>query len=155
MRKEFGRSCQVLFYLPPWKDCDGLSIDVPDPDYIPKFTLCGIHCTNEECAQWLMAIAGSEIVRLGENKFEYARSLPAMTIAEWREWEVGKQPWELVSHGSIMTLYFDDYLKARLKDLFKSYDESFNDRLTAVVEKAHLAIDALCAKALKQIEQFS
>lgn len=151
----FYRRFLVVGYQPPWMDYDGNCIAQPDPNYKHRFALRGMHCTNDECAEWLMAIAGSEIVRVGEDAFEYTRCLPAMTIAEWQEWEVGKAPWEVMTHGSDVTLYFDDFLKARMKAAFRSFDESFNNRLSAVVDKARLEIDALCAKALRQIEQFS
>lgn len=154
-RTKFGRRFTVLQFLPPWKDVDGLCIAAPDPNYKHKFTLCGMHCTNEECVEWLKAIAGPKIVWLGENKFEFAELLPARTIAEWAEWEVGKAPWELMMHGSDVTLYFHDYFAALMKSLLKAFDERVDAHLDALVKTASQEIDALCAKALQRIELFS
>ncbi|HBO2935234.1 TPA: hypothetical protein L4R50_000230 [Pseudomonas aeruginosa] len=130
----------VLQYMPPWKDIDGNCIAPPDANYKFRFAIRGIHASNEECAEWLLTIAGSGIVRLCEDMFEFAEALPAMTIDEWKAWEVGKEPWELIHHGSDVTLYFDDYLEAKLD---------------AMALRAKQEIDELCAEALQRIEQFA
>lgn len=140
MNKGSGRRFCVVSYQPPWIDIDGVCIAPPDENYKHRFALRGIHSTNEECAEWLRAIAGTGIVWLGENMFEFAESLPAKTIDEWREWKVGKASWELIGLISDLTLYFDDFLEAHLD---------------ATARRAKQEIDDLCAQALQRIEQFA
>ncbi len=153
--KGIGRRFCVLQYMPPWMDCDGNCIAQPDPEYRQKFTLRGIHWTNEECVEWLKAVAGSKIVWLDENTFEYSECPPAMTIAEWAEWEVGKAPWELLSHSSEMTLYFHEVFAARMKSRMHSIDERIDACLDALVMNAKQELDELCAKVMQRIDLFS
>ncbi|PWD02101.1 hypothetical protein [Pseudomonas amygdali] len=153
--KDIGRRFMVLRFMPPWMDCDGNCIAPPDPKYKIKYTLRGIHWTNEECVEWLKAVAGSKIVWLDDNKFEYAEWPAPMTIGEWAEWEVGKAQWELLGHGSEMTLYFDEVFAARMKSRLHSFEERVSAWLDALATSAKKELDELCARALQRIEQFS
>lgn len=140
LKKGYERTFWVNSYQPPWIDVDGVCIAPPDENYKHRFSIAGIHCSNEECAEWLLAIAGPGIVRLGENMFEVSEVLPAKTIDEWKEWRVGKASWELIGLEDHVTLYFHDFLKARLD---------------AMAQSAKLEIDRLCALALQRLETFA
>jgi hypothetical protein len=126
----------ILGFQPPWLDIDGVCIAPPDPNWTFKFSVSGIHVSNEECADWLLAVAGSGIRRLEENKFEMTEVLPAKTIGEWIDWEVGKEPWQLISHASLLTLHYDDFI---------------NVHLDAMASRAKQELAELCAHALARI----
>lgn len=153
--KGTGRRFMTVRFMPPWMDIDGNCIAAPDPTYKHKYALRGFRCANEDCAEWLKAIAGSKIVWLGEDKFEYEECPHPRTIAEWREWEAGKEQWELLSHGSEITLYSHDVFAANMKSRMQAFDERINAHLSGLAHVANQEIEALCAKALQRIEQFS
>lgn len=152
--KGVGRRFIVVAFMPPWMDCDGTCIAPPDPEYRPKYSVRGIHWSNEECVEWLKVVAGSKIVWLDENKFEYEEHPPAMTIAEWADWEVGKAQWELLGHCSELTLYFDEVFAVRMTSRLLAFDERILARINASVDAANLEIDMLYSKAMQRIEQF-